>query len=146
MDKRKGFTLIELLVVVLIIGILAAVGIPQYFKIVEKSRVAEAQNMFTNIRAAQERALARSGSYTNNFGELDIILKNATGADCLGTAACLMKYYSFTMTANGSTSYTITAARNAGAPARYGSYSIVYTGPAGTMTGSNAIVNSELVN
>ena len=49
---KKAFTLIELLVVVLIIGILAAIALPQYTLAVEKSRAAEAFSMLKTIQEA----------------------------------------------------------------------------------------------
>ena len=62
MNKNKrGFTLIELLVVVLIIGILAAVALPQYQKAVEKSRATEAITLLKALRDQQQICLLEHG-------------------------------------------------------------------------------------
>ena len=70
--SRVGFTLIELLVVVLIIGILAAVAVPQYQKAVEKSRAAQAQTMLKSVSQAIENYYLASGEWPQSFDELSV--------------------------------------------------------------------------
>ncbi|MBP5616448.1 MAG: pilin [Elusimicrobiaceae bacterium] len=70
----KGFTLMEMLVVVLIIGILAAVALPQYQKSVEMSRAAEALMNGQTIIESQNRALDAFGRINGDKGDLDVTL------------------------------------------------------------------------
>ena len=75
--NKKGFTLIELLVVVLIIGILAAMAMPAYFKAVERSRTAEADTMIGSVVNAQQRYKMKTGNYTTTWTALDVAPANA---------------------------------------------------------------------
>ena len=78
-SRLGGFTLIELLVVVLIIGILAAMAMPQYFKAVERSRMAEAVTLIDSITQAQRRKFMQTNRYAERFEGLDVAPKGATG-------------------------------------------------------------------
>ena len=75
---KGGFTLIELLVVVLIIGILAAVALPQYEKAVLKSRVAGAFAKLEALDKAQTIYYMSNGRYTTDLEKLDLDLPDVT--------------------------------------------------------------------
>ena len=72
MFTNKGFTLIELLVVVLIIGILAAIAVPQYAMATEKSKAVQAITLARAIKNAEEIYYLQNNTYNQDMTKLDI--------------------------------------------------------------------------
>jgi len=82
MKKSKGFTLIELMIVVAIIGILAAIAIPNFLRFQARARQSEAKQNLGAIFTAYQ---AYFGD-TNTFPSADIVTIAGVGYNCLSVA------------------------------------------------------------
>ena len=106
---KRGFTLLELLIVVIILGILAAIAMPQYITTLEKSRSAEAVTNVGSIRMSLDRYWYQESAVTTDLDLLDIDDPNDV----------TNKLYTYTVTDNGTDAttrkYTVTATRTVGA-------------------------------
>ena len=70
--KRCGFTLIEMLVVVLIVGILAAIALPQYETARDKAKFSTVMDLTRTLKSANDRYFLINQKYSLNPADFDV--------------------------------------------------------------------------
>jgi len=119
--SNKGFTLIELMIVVAIIGILAAIAIPNFLRFQLKAKSSEGKVNIAAIRTAEESYLAEFGVYVGTgvaplaipgSSKAVFVEVAAVGADfnTLGWTPEGQVFFQYGVTAVAGTNYTISAA------------------------------------
>ena len=71
---KRSFTLIELLIVVLIVGILATVALPQYTKVIERTRLTEAIVMVKALADAMELYYIERGKWSSQYQNDELLI------------------------------------------------------------------------
>ena len=128
MKAQKGFTLIELMIVIAIIGILAAIAIPQYQNYIARSQVSRVMGEAGNLKTAIENCVTngRTGTIHSNIPatgnlpatecSLDAAASNLITGAVQGSAAPAGTGYpqaAWTTGVNGGATITATFGNNA---------------------------------
>ncbi len=109
-DNEKGFTLIELMIVIAIIGILAAVAVPQYGQYTQKAKFVEVINRTANYKTGVSLCAQESGGLTNCTPGSDFnIPPDVSNDGAIASLTTLQGIISVTSNANiGGHTYTLT--------------------------------------
>jgi len=123
LNRKKGFTLIELMIVVAIIGILAAIAIPNFLRFQLKAKSSEGKTNLAAIRTAEQSYYSEFGSYISadpdpavaNVGSSKEPFVGGTGFGIIGWSPEGTVYFSYAADGDGTnanldhTGFTATA-------------------------------------
>ena len=142
--KREGFTLIELMIVVAIIGILAAIAIPNFLRFQMKAKSSEGKTNIAAIRTAEEGYAAEFGGYVSaaastagatppgsskiQFVNADATPNDGVGFDQIGWSPEGSVYFQYGVNAGATTGYLAAAQADIDGDAAYQSWGYVKTG------------------
>lgn len=116
--QQLGFSLIELMLAVAIVGILAAIAIPNYQDYITRSKRAEGMALLQEMSALQERFYAQNGRYVtsnNDIGRLASSTSQVTGSGSSQRIRSENGYYHVAVASQaGDGGYTLTAEQQIG--------------------------------
>jgi prepilin-type N-terminal cleavage/methylation domain-containing protein len=133
LNQKSGFTLLEIIIVIIIVGVLASLALPRFFATVEFSRSTEALQNASVVRQSVERCyLGRAGTYVGcTIATIDVENPSTTP----GT------HFTYTITGQTTTAYSIIARRNAVNGGDSNSQIYIEQGPAGvTRSGTGTFI------
>ena len=111
LKAKNAFTLIELIVVIIIIGILASLALPRFFRTVEYSRASEALQNLSSLRQSMQRCYLRLGSFLTCSAVTDATFANLD-VESPNNVAVANRLFAYDTSASAAATFTVRATRN----------------------------------